>query len=302
MTYKFTADEKERAHNTDLVDFLEKRGEEIKHSGTNNYWMHDGETISLKGNLWFNHYTQRGGEAIGFVREFFGLPYAEAVGFLLGYSQADMKAREYEKKPQEPFRLPERNDNSKTVIRYLTRDRGIDKEIVSTFIKHNLIYEDKKHHNAVFVGYDRKGIPKHAHMRGSGSQSTFKMTTPRSSPEYSFHWTGKDDELFLFEAPIDMLSYISMFQQDWKQHTYAAACSVTDRVLFKLLEENPDIKTVHICFDNDTAGQKAAERIIGKLSRYDVTADVIKPDFKDWNEDLTTPDGMKPIGREMMID
>ena len=37
-----------------------------------------------------------------------------------------------------------------------------------------MIYESADYHNAVFVGYDMDGIPRHAHKRGTGSESTYK--------------------------------------------------------------------------------------------------------------------------------
>lgn len=96
-----------------------------------------------------------------------------------------------------------------------------------------MIYESADYHNAVFVGYDADGAAKHAPKRWRGSNSTYKGNEPGSDPRYSFHWHGKQleaapnshtqdtgilehyhlcpsDRLYLFEAPIDMLSFISM--------------------------------------------------------------------------------------------
>lgn len=300
--YKYTREEIETAHNTDLVSFLENRGEKITTVGSHNYWMHDGETVSISNNLWFNHYTQEGGEAIGFIRAFFGTDFCGAVGMLLGESIAQMQEREKPVKPKEPFKLPERNDDMRRAYGYLVKTRGIDKDVVSTFMRCGQIYEDAKHHNVVFAGFDRTGKPRHAHMRGTGTESKFKMTSPRSEPEYSFHWNGRDNEIFLFEAPIDMLSYISMYPSGWMNHSYAAACSVADRVLFQCLKDNPNIDTVHICFDNDMAGQSAAFKLTGKLNEQGYRVNVIVPEHKDWNEDLTTPVGMQVIGNGIKID
>ena len=93
--------------------------------------------------------------------------------------------------------------------------------------------------------------------RGTGSASTYKGNAVGSLTEYSFHWTGKSDRLYLFEAPIDMLSFISMNKDGWRNHSYAAACSVSDKVLFQCLADNPGINRVSICFDSDEPGQDA---------------------------------------------
>lgn len=294
----FTDDEIRDARNTDLASFLMSRGEHLKVSGAGYSWTHNGEPYSIKENLWFNHYQQKGGNAIEFAKTVFNLGFVDAVKLLTGISDYELEERAKPEKGivQKSFALPEKHSNMIRAYGYLTNIRGISKDILDKFVQCNLIYEDKRHHNVVFAGYDKEGNPKHAHMRGSNQSSSFKMTATGSNPDYSFHWTGKDNELFLFEAPIDMLSYISMYPGDWYNHTYAAACSVTDRVLFQCLKDNPQIDTVHICFDNDGPGQTAAEKILEKLSNKNLIADIIKPDLKDWNEDLLNT-GNEPVIR-----
>ena len=172
------------------------------------------------------------------------------------------------------------------VFAYLLFQRGIDRDVLYSFAHNKMIYESKKHHNAVFVGYDTNGIPRHAHKRGTGSESTYKGNAPSGVPEYSFHWHGRSPYVCLFEAPIDMLSFISMHKKHWKEHSYAAACSVSDRVLFQMLEDNPNLKEVFLCLDNDEAGHKAAKRISDKLFVRGVKTHILAPTGKDWNEDL----------------
>ena len=76
----------------------------------------------------------------------------------------------------------------------------------------------------------------------------------------------------------------------WKNHSYAASCSVSDRVLFQCLQDNPNIKNVCLCFDNDEVGQKANKRIAEKLNSMNIQNEILIPIHKDWNEDLTLPD------------
>lgn len=56
-----------------------------------------------------------------------------------------------------------------------------------TFVHRGMVYESADYHNAVFVGYDENGIPRHAHKRGTGSESTYKGNAEGSDPRYSFH-------------------------------------------------------------------------------------------------------------------
>ena len=71
-----------------------------------------------------------------------------------------------------------------------------------------------------------------------------------------------------------------------KPEDYAAACSVSDRVLFQMLEDNPNLKEVFLCLDNDEAGEKPAKRISDKLFLKGIKSTILVPNGKDWNEDL----------------
>ena len=76
-----------------------------------------------------------------------------------------------------------------------------------------------------------------------------------------------------------------MHKENWKEHSYAASCSVSDRVLFQCLKDNPNIKNVFLCFDNDEAGQTANKRIADKLNSMNIKSEILIPIHKDWNED-----------------
>lgn len=138
--------------------------------------------------------------------------------------------------------------------------------------------------NLWFHQYER--IARHAHKRGTGSESTYKGNAESCDPRYSFHWTGTDNTLYLFEAPIDMLSFISLHKDNWRSRSYAAACCVGDQVLFQMLKSDPNIDTVYLCMDNDAAGQAANKRISDNLFIQGIKHEILVPSLKDWNEDL----------------
>lgn len=283
----FTNEERERARRTDLAYFLISQGESVKKSGSEYEWFDGSQKVTIRGNLWYHQYEQKGGDAIDFVRRFYNKDYVGAVQLLLNQTCGNiLKSAPIERK-QKPFKLPERNDRMSRVFSYLLLTRGIDKEILYEFVRKKMIYESAKYHNAVFVGYDLDGNPRHAHLRGTVLSNAFKGNVAGSKPEYSFHWNGTSDKLFLFEAPIDMLSFISMHKENWKSHTYVASCSVSDRVLFQCLKDNQSIKIGYLCFDNDEAGQTANKRIAEKLNKMNIQNQILIPKQKDWNEDLT---------------
>lgn len=281
----FTEEQREQARQTDLVAFLRQCGEIVKPSGTEFQWNNDGQKITIRGNVWYNQYEQFGGDAISFAQHFYDYSYQDAVCLMLAMN-CGIAVPSYTSYQAAEFKLPEKHDNMRRVYAYLLRQRGIDKDVLDSFTYRGLIYESAKYHNVVFVGKDKDGKPRHAHKRGSGSQSTYKGNAPGSLPGYSFHWVGASDRLYLFEAPVDLLSYISMHKSGWRNHSYAASCSVSDKVLWQMLHDYPFIKRVFLCFDSDNAGKEAAKKIAEKLKQQNIECEILVPVGKDWNEDL----------------
>ena len=281
----FTEQQREQARLTDLAAFLRQCGEEVKRSGSENVWLDHGQKVTIRGNLWFHQYEQVGGDAVDFVRRFYNLDYREAVLTLTSMG-VSMIREPVEPFAQKPLQIPAKYENMRRVYGYLLRRRGIDKEVLDTFAYRGLVYECDRYHNAVFVGMDKAGNTRHIHKRSTAAQGGFKGNAPGSEPEYSFHWHGGGDVLYLFEAPIDMLSFISMFKHCWKSQSYAASCGVSDKVLWQMLKDGPHIKKVYICFDNDEPGQQAAQRISGEMTEKGIWHEIYPPENKDWNEDL----------------
>lgn len=283
----FTKEQREQARRTDLANFLISHGEKVKKSGSEYEWLDGSQKVTIRGHLWYHQYEQKGGDAVDFVRRFYNKDYAEAVEMLLNNCDGQIVNLQTTEREQKPFILPPRNDRMSRVFSYLLLTRGIDKDVLFEFVKNKMIYESAYYHNAVFVGYDSSGKPRHAHKRGTVTSNPYKGNVAGSQPEYSFHFNGTSDKMFLFEAPIDMLSYISKHKENWQEHSYAASCSVSDRVLFQCLKDNPNIKNVYLCFDNDEAGQVANKRIADKLNSMNIKSEILIPIHKDWNEDLT---------------
>ena len=130
-------------------------------------------------------------------------------------------------------------------------------------MKQRTLYEEAEHHNCVFVGTDKNGVPGHCHKRST--LSGFKQTIAGSQAEFSFHYNGNDSTVYVFEAPIDMLAYISMHKENWQKHSYVALCSVSERALLYQLKTHPQLQNIVLCLDNDAAGQEGNIRIQKRL-------------------------------------
>ena len=281
----FTEQQREQARMTDLAAFLERCGETLKRSGSEQMWLDHGQKVTIRGNLWFQQYEQVGGDAIDFARRFYGMAYPEAVQLMLSMGIGTIR-EPVEPFAKKPLQIPPKYDNMSRVYGYLLRRRGIAKEVLDAFVYRGLIYESSDYHNAVFVGVDKEGTIRHIHKRSTAAQGSYRGNAPGSEPEYSFHWHGGGDTLYLFEAPIDLLSYITLYPRCWKSQSYAAACGVSDKVLWQMLQDYPYIRRVCVCFDSDEPGQQAAQRIAKELTEQNIPNELLIPEKKDWNEVL----------------
>lgn len=300
----FTETQRQAAKQADIAAFLQSRGEKLKRSGSEYEWVD--HHITLRGNQFYDHYGQRGGTAVDFVQEQYGLSYPEAVQLLLGITNEfdrytdvirnegdplHWKYRVPDRLPHlesKPFKLPPAHDNMRRVYAYLIKQRCIDRDVLYHFAHRKLIYEDAKYHNAVFVGVDKDGHPRHAHKKSTSlNDSSFRANQTGSEAAFSFHHIGQSDTLYVFEAPIDMLSFISLYPKHWQQDSYISLCSVADHALFRQLDDHPKLRKIVLCLDNDEAGRQAMERITAKLAErgYDDVSFLLPAEpFKDWNE------------------
>ena len=278
---QYTEEQIIRANQTDLVSFLNAQGEQLMKSGKEYRWKkHDSVTVS--GNRWYRHSLGSGGYPVDFVMEFYNATFPEAVKMLTGEEGEGRNSAC--PAPSPDFRLPEKEENNDRIIRYLTENRGIEKNLVEKWISSGDIYEEKKHHNVVFVGRDADGIPRYAHCRGTG-ETKYRGDVAESDKSYGFCHRGTDNQLFVFEAAIDLLSFIQLFPKDWNKRSYLSLGGISGAALMAFLSERPQITSVFLCLDNDQAGNEACEKLAEEIpDRYSVIR--LKPSRKDWNEIL----------------
>ena len=295
----FTDEQKQRVNEVDLEDFLSRQGEKLLRSGGEKRLASD-HSITVRGNRWYDHAAGTGGCAIDFVQMHYNSTFPEAVTLLLGgeQGQAYRASGPEREKEQRPFALPEANPDMRRAYAYLTKTRCLDREVVSAFAREKLIYEDAKYHNVVFVGYDAGGTARHAHKRGSYTKGdAFKGNVDGSDPRYSFRHLGKGNTAYVFEAPIDMLSFITLHRKSWQENSYVALNGISAHAMLQVLEDQPQIDMVILCLDHDPAGIENSYRLADavKERRPNVRVRMLQPTNKDWNEDLKAQNGMEPI-------
>ena len=278
MTY--TQAQIDRANAANLEDFLRAQGETLLRSGKEYRWKaHDSLTVC--GNKWFRHSQSKGGYPVDFVMEFYGKSFPEAVQLLTG--ETGEAQPEADPAPSPAFRLPLRNVTNANVLNYLTQERKLSPSLVNFFIAAGDIYEDAAHHNVVFVGRDADGHPRYASSRGI--REKFRQDAAGAEKAFGFAHRGTDKQLLVFEAPIDLLSFIELFPKNWQQHNYLSLGGVSGKALRQFLSERPDVERVFLCLDADKAGEDACKRLAALLPDS-VSVTRIQPCMKDWNDVL----------------
>lgn len=291
----------------DLPRFLRQQGIELKEFRTCWEYGKGAEKVTvwqdrLDGHYqWKRQYDKLSGNAIQWMMVFGGSRgFADAVyrlydwagGRPLARIQLDTAATPApvkERKKYAEFRLPPANKSFSRVMAYLCKTRKIDPDVVTAFHKAGLIYESTVYHNAVFVGRDKAGTARHANLRGTVTNDkgrAFKMNQEGSDPKYAFHWAGDSPYLFVFEAPIDVLSFISLHPQNWQCHSYTALCGTFTDALLQFLRDHPYIEKVYLCCDNDEAGRMGNQSCAEALDKLGLAYEILVPRNNDWNDDL----------------
>lgn len=296
---QYTKEEITQANQVDLEELMRRQGEELLPSGREKR-LGSNHSVTIHKNCWYDHAEEKGGKAIDFVKMYYEKTFSEAMAFLLseeGIVHVEESEWQAEKEQRAPLKLPEASPVKRRLYGYLVKHRKIAPEIVNYFVQKNLLYEscerDKKtgneYHNAIFVGKDLEGKVQHLHKKGLYSgEKNYKGNQRGSRPEYPFQYRGDGKKVYLFEAPVDLLSYLTLHPDGWQQNSYIALMGVSAKPLLQFLKERPDIETIVFCLDHDAAGIMATKRLMTKLEALEkvYTVEIEQPIQKDWNEDL----------------
>lgn len=284
---RFSDEQLQRASGIDIVAMLQRQGEKLKKQGRVYRWMRYDSTV-IDRNRWYRHSREIGGGPIQFMQHFYGMDFVEAVKYLLdGEEGAEFVQASRTPEPKLPFTPPKLSKNMHRTFAYLIKTRKIDVDIVQHFVNEKKILETEEYHNTAFCGYDEKGEMKQMHLRSTLPGNRFFMDIDGSDKQYYFRHIGTNSDVYVFEAPIDMLSYITMNKENWQESSYVCLGGVAIDALKNVLSTNEQISKVYMCVDRDDAGDKTVKRIGDELNEMGYEWERILPENKDWNEDLT---------------
>ena len=302
MAY-FTPEDIQQAKQLDLLTYLQiyEPDQLVKVSG-DTYCTKEHDSLKISNGKWHWFSRQIGGKtALDYLVKVRGCSFLEAMEIIQGKPLP--KAIPTPAPRQEPKRLllPERNDNADTVIRYL-KGRGIHDVIIRFCMENDLLFESRKYHSAVFLGYDKEGVPRYGNVRGTVGD--YKGELSGIDKHYSFSIPGNSQTVHVFESAIDALSYatLELFEgRNWREdHLLSlAGVFVTKRenvvpvALSRYLADHPEIQVLRLHLDNDSIGRGAAAGIVGGLrDRYEIWGE--PPRWgKDVNDQLKIRVGLK---------
>lgn len=281
--------------------------------GTYSTKSHD--SLKISNGLWYWFTKQVGGKnAIDYLIKVRNYSFINAVQTVMGNIkiQAPIIYKQEEKSKDKKLILPLKANNNDIAINYLL-SRGIEKEIIQHCIEKNLLYEEQKNHNVVFVGYDENKIPRYAFCRATNEERFMREATG-SNKKYSFKLNSEKENniLHVFESSIDLLSFATLLKlndRNWKEENmlslggiytsnYDINKSKTPIALVEFLEKNPNINEIHLHLDRDLAGRNATTFLQQVLKEKYTVLDSTAPFGKDMNEYLCLKKESKKFEKE----
>lgn len=291
-------DEKMKARDADLLSYLESRGETFKKEGK--YYRHtEHDSLIIRDNMYaWNSRNEKGYGAINFAQMYYNLSFVEAVQDINARNlKTFTRSYSNEQESTKPFQYPQHLEvkNQDKLKHYLIQERKIDPRLVQWLLQKDLIAQDKRN-NIVFkwreqggkgniIGADRQGTIKMDHGRGS-----FKQVLPDAKKDAGFTVdVGKPTKLYMFESPVDLLSYWSLQKEKLQGARLVSMNGLKSRTVLQSFidarKEGLDIKKVVLSVDNDEAGKKFIQKMHLLLKE-----DMIQPNLpskgKDWNDEL----------------
>lgn len=289
----------EKVRSLSAFDYLKNYAPDLLvKNGRTDYYHRNHDSLHFSNGKWYWWSQGKGGtSALDYLIIVEGYEFKDACNYLSDLMNVSAPVTTfYHPKPAKSFELPVKDKNNDLVIRYLCEVRKIEKDIVDDFISKGMIYQSANFKNAVFVGYD-KDKPAYAFKRSIFKN--FKLDHAGSNKAFSFNYTNpKSDVLHVFEAAIDLLSYMTLLKMDEKDYTkfdYLSLAGASDKIASKseadipialkaYLERNPNIKTIIFHLDNDEVGIGATSKIISILNSKYQCIDEHPTSYKDVNE------------------
>lgn len=240
-------------------------------------------SVSVKKNYSGYHDFSTGetGNSIDCLIKYFGYCFLDAVESLCGRSELIRQEDIREEAENVNLSLPERFKGKFVhLISYLTKIRMIPIRVIQKLLDEQLIYQEAKHNNIIFVNDQRTFAEVHGSVSyGKSFHGIIKGSDPLAFWWFkSYHIDSEVKKVFICESAIDAISLYCLKQAggDKSNYLYCSIAGVGNQKKIDLLKSCEDVEVV-LAVDNDKAGDSCRQRNKNCKS--------IVPKLKDWNED-----------------
>ena len=305
---EYTDEQIEKVAQTDMVDFLSSEYGYHFHKKGSGFACEEHSSLFINSDRhrWYWNSRSVGGNGIfgwmlkienqkfkSVMKNFLGTTFAPAnvIEESIKYNKNGNNKAYFDDK-----QIPKKTDGKySNVFAYLTKSRCISVSVVTELMKSHRIYQDTRK-NAVFANLNANGDVGFWCLRGTNTEKKFTRNMPGSNnPYYGFSVdaTVECDTLYVFEAPIDLLSHCTIAdlkygKGSWQNQSRIALCGVNDKALECYLPHHKNVRTIKFCLDNDEAGQTATQKLMAKYYElgYRTQSITYKSPGKDINEIL----------------
>ena len=104
---------------------------------------------------------------------------------------------------------------------------------------------------------------------GEPIEKRYRGEAKGSEKIYGFGHIGTNEKLFVFESPIDLLSYITAVPEDREKHSYISLGGLSEKAMKRMYTEYPQIHSIYLCLDNDEPGNRGPAGSLFLLFRRD---------------------------------
>lgn len=279
---RLTETEIKQASKVSMVGYLEKKGETFRRVGKN-YFHEEHDSLVIcpeKGYFSWNSKGISDQSCIILAMEFYGYSFSQATQDILEQNVTEQEVLQQAQKEtkKKPFcyetDIKEANNQTK-IVKYLVHERKINPWLLSELIQKKYIAQDERG-NVVYkwfdplkktevVGAAKEGvtiIPEEKRIAPGMKRFKQVMTTGNNGFYFDVGKTSQIDKLFIFESPVDMMSYLTLKMLRGDQSIINARFLAMDGVKPATFFHHHSLLTSKlkrpikpiICSDNDAAG------------------------------------------------
>lgn len=263
----------DQAAHANLISFCQAKGIALKRE-QKEYVLVDHDSLYISAECpwkWYRHSTGEGGKAIDFCTKFLGMKFSAAVQELTSTSLPEVKI------PPAQYYQPNIATDTKRVMGYLCKQRGLNYELIAELVRNGKLRQDTNG-NCVFQIFDFEGNKVGAELHGSCSNIRFKgQATPQNGFGFSLAVGDEIDTLAFFESAIDLVSFRQLFPKI-DNALLVSMGGLKTSVLLNYAEHYPQAK-IFLCVDRDERGRQ----FVKEQGKY---KQLVPEQGKDWNEYL----------------